>query len=183
VKNISDLMSLGIVPMIPDNEHAGRMQGRKRTGPSVREGFTYESETDSFICPVGERLHFHGTINEKASARSSAKTRNVYRNPSACRACTGREGCCGKKFPYKVIKITGNAKETNVYLRRFESEEGRQKYQFRRSIEKIFGHIKGNLRFRQFLCRGCAKVNAEWSLLSTAHNVLRIYLRQARQIT
>lgn len=177
VENIENLVGLGIEPMIPDQERAGAMQGKKRKAPAVREGFCYDAKTDSFSCPAGERLDLHGTINEKAGATQGARTRNVYQNQAACQKCPARQDCCKGPFPYKTIKVTGNPGRTEAYLSRFDNPQGRRKYQFRRSIEKIFGHIKGNLRLRQFLCRGLDKVQAEWSLLCTAYNLTRLRSR------
>jgi transposase len=41
-------------------------------------------------------------------------------------------------------------------------------------IEPVFGNIKANLGFRRFALRGMAGVNAEWRLICTAHNLLKL---------
>jgi IS5 family transposase len=41
-------------------------------------------------------------------------------------------------------------------------------------VEPVFGQIKQAMGFRQFLLRGLAKVQAEWSLVCTAHNLLKL---------
>jgi len=41
--------------------------------------------------------------------------------------------------------------------------------------EPVFGQIKQARGFRQFLMRGLEKVAGEWSLVCTAHNVLKLY--------
>src|SRR5262245_5773324 len=51
----------------------------------------------------------------------------------------------------------------------------RSRYRLRKQIvEPVFGHIKFARGFRQFLLRGIEKVSGEWSLLCTAHNVLKL---------
>ena len=51
----------------------------------------------------------------------------------------------------------------------------RSRYRLRKQIvEPVFGHIKFSRGFRQFLLRGIEKVSGEWSLLCTAHNVLKL---------
>ena len=51
----------------------------------------------------------------------------------------------------------------------------RSRYRLRKQIvEPVFGQIKFARGFRQFLLRGIEKVNGEWSLLCTAHNVLKL---------
>jgi len=51
----------------------------------------------------------------------------------------------------------------------------RTRYRLRKqSVEPVFGQIKQARGFRQFLLRGQKKVAAEWSLLCTAHNLLKM---------
>lgn len=51
----------------------------------------------------------------------------------------------------------------------------RSRYRLRKQIvEPVFGQIKQARGFRQFLLRGKAKVAGEWSLLCTAHNLLKL---------
>lgn len=42
-------------------------------------------------------------------------------------------------------------------------------------IEPVFGHIKFNVGFRQFLLRGRLKVKAEFGLMCLAYNILKIW--------
>ena len=41
-------------------------------------------------------------------------------------------------------------------------------------VEPVFGQIKEGRGFRQFLLRGLEKVNREWSLICTGHNLLKL---------
>jgi transposase len=51
----------------------------------------------------------------------------------------------------------------------------RSRYRFRKqTVEPVFGQIKSARGFRQFLLRGLDKVAGEWSLLCTAHNLLKL---------
>jgi transposase/phage gp37-like protein len=51
----------------------------------------------------------------------------------------------------------------------------RSRYRLRMQIvEPVFGQIKHVRGFRQFLLRGKTKVAAEWSLICTAHNLLKL---------
>ena len=53
---------------------------------------------------------------------------------------------------------------------------GRAKYGLRKvTVEPVFGQIKRGLGFRQFSMRGRAACEAEWSLVCTAHNLLKLY--------
>ena len=51
----------------------------------------------------------------------------------------------------------------------------RTRYRLRKQVvEPVFGQIKHARGFRQFLLRGQEKVAGEWSLLCTAHNLLKL---------
>lgn len=51
----------------------------------------------------------------------------------------------------------------------------RSRYRLRKQVvEPVFGQIKQARGFRQFLLRGIAKVRAEWALLCTVHNLLKL---------
>ena len=55
-------------------------------------------------------------------------------------------------------------------------------YRLRKQLpEPVFGQIKQARGFRQFLMRGLEKVKAEWALICTAHNVLK--LAQGRSLS
>ena len=56
----------------------------------------------------------------------------------------------------------------------------RSRYRLRKQIvEPVFGQIKQGRGFRQFLLRGENKVAGEWSLLCTAHNLLKLAAAKA----
>jgi len=51
----------------------------------------------------------------------------------------------------------------------------RSRYRLRKQVvEPVFGQIKQARGFRQFLLRGLSQVAGEWSLLCSAHNVLKL---------
>ena len=51
----------------------------------------------------------------------------------------------------------------------------RSRYRLRKqTVEPVFGQVKQGRGFRQFLLRGLRKVAGEWSLICTAHNLLKL---------
>jgi Transposase DDE domain len=42
-------------------------------------------------------------------------------------------------------------------------------------VEPVFGQIKQARGFRQFLLRGVEKVRAEWAMICTTHNLLKLF--------
>ena len=60
--------------------------------------------------------------------------------------------------------------------RKLQTRRGRQRYALRmETVEPVFGQIKQGRGFRQFLLRGLEKVNGEWSLICTGHNLLKLF--------
>ena len=60
--------------------------------------------------------------------------------------------------------------------RKLQTRRGRQRYSLRmQTVEPVFGQVKQGRGFRQFLLRGLGKVNGEWSLICTGHNLLKLF--------
>ena len=60
--------------------------------------------------------------------------------------------------------------------RKLRTKRGRKRYALRmETVEPVFGQIKAGRGFRQFLLRGLEKVNGEWSLICTGHNLLKLF--------
>ena len=60
--------------------------------------------------------------------------------------------------------------------RKLHTKAGAAVYAARKAIvEPVFGQIKQVRGFRQFLLRGLDKVQGEWALVCTTHNLLKLY--------
>lgn len=60
--------------------------------------------------------------------------------------------------------------------RKLQTKAGGAVYAARKAIvEPVIGQIKQARGFRQFLLRGFEKVQGEWSLVCTTHNILKLY--------
>ena len=60
--------------------------------------------------------------------------------------------------------------------RKLQTRRGRKRYALRmETVEPVFGQIKQGRGFRQFLLRGLEKVQGEWSLICTGHNLLKLF--------
>ena len=57
--------------------------------------------------------------------------------------------------------------------RKLRTKRGRERYSLR--MEPVFGQIKQGRGFRQFLLRGLEKVNREWQMICTGHNLLKLF--------
>ena len=64
---------------------------------------------------------------------------------------------------------------TQAMQRKLKRAGWRSRYRLRKQIvEPVFGQIKQARGFRQFLLRGIDKVTAEWAMICTAHNLLKL---------
>jgi hypothetical protein len=73
------------------------------------------------------------------------------------------------------VRSTNRWPHRNQMRERLRSPEGKEKYKLRKqTVEPVFGQIKAARSFRQFLRRGLTAVQAEWSLVCTAHNLLKL---------
>ena len=72
--------------------------------------------------------------------------------------------------------LPATATLTDRMTRKVHTKAGAAVYAKRKAIvEPVFGQIKQARGFRQFLLRGLEKVQGEWSLVCTTHNILRMY--------
>jgi transposase len=64
--------------------------------------------------------------------------------------------------------------------RRLRQGGHRSRYRLRKqTVEPVFGQIKEARGFRRFLLRGLGQVRAEWSLVCTAHNLLKLAMARS----
>jgi transposase len=72
--------------------------------------------------------------------------------------------------------LPATATRVDRMSRKLHRKTGAVVYAARKAIvEPVFGQIKQARGFRQFLLRGIAKVQGEWSLVCTTHNILKLY--------
>jgi len=75
--------------------------------------------------------------------------------------------------PEALADDAGSVEKMNYELK---TKEGRQLYGKRKStVEPVFGIIKHVMGFRQFLLRGYESVTGEWTLVSIAWNLKRMF--------
>jgi len=85
---------------------------------------------------------------------------------------TGRQKH-GKSSPTK--SATPKGPRAGAMAKKLEEQGFDSPYRLRKqTVEPVFGQIKECRGFRRFLRRGIEKVTAEWTLLCTAHNLLKL---------
>ena len=138
--NYALLEARGITPWIP-------IFGQYK---SEIEGFTYEKETDCFICPAGKLLpfkRFDSDPDGRLSKRYSAVT-------GGCRRCLRNPPCAPKS---KCRQITRPAYDAHYRqaLARQQNRPGRRMRRLRqRTVKPVFGSLLQHYGMRRVNTRG-----------------------------
>jgi transposase len=172
VENLKYLSDRKLDGYIPSNPTSQKLKGKTiEKNPFGKESFVYDPEKDEFICPNNEKITFRYSCFDK----SKKKNFRIYQG-SNCRKCKYYEQCVKNKKGVKIIKSLGFEKEMKAMDEKFESEAGREEYKIRAmTVEWVYGDIKQNMGFREFLTRGLNKVETEFNLVSIAHNLKRMW--------
>ena len=174
--NLRYLEKKGLEGYIPNSRQAQELKGKKtKSWPYSKDNFAYDEERDQFICPNGSILTIKGSYEYKGKP--------VYAYYGAnCEECPFRSECAGKG-KRRVITSDGYEAERRRMAAKMRSEGGKEEYRKRKeSVEWVFGNIKQNLKFREFLTRGIKKVGVEHDLVCTAHNLKILWGKVKRNV-
>jgi transposase len=131
-----------------------------------KERFIYEPESDSYICPSGERLTFRFQSREKKNKKFR------YYWTLACRSCPIKAQCTTNKQFRRIKRWEHEAIAERVQQRVLANSRVMKLRQ--QIVEHPFGTIKFWNDQRHFLMKGLAKVRAEFSLSTLAYNLKRV---------
>jgi transposase len=181
--NIGRCEEEGIDAYIPDRffrRRDPRYKPQRRYWPKRKrrfglEAFTYDNETDRYVCPAGQHL--------KLQSKRAKNTGNLYRRYVAderdCRGCRLRPRCLRtKSVRYRSLNVPNGTEGINFskqMVAKIDTERGRKIYPQRLGIiEPVFANIRVHKRLDRFTLRGKAKVNIQWLLYCMVHNMEKI---------
>jgi len=138
--------------------------------PLHKAQFRYDAQTDTCVCPAGQRLTFK---RERWNRRKTYQLRE-YRC-SSYKRCPHRSACCKGKG--------GRTVERHPYEAEVSRQRDRQKAPAKRAILKrrselaeiVFARIKQHEGFRRWTVRGLQKVRAQWAMLCLTFDLKRLY--------
>lgn len=161
-ENVAASQSQGRTVLMPDR------QARQAQGPYHRDAFSYDEETDTYTCPMGQPLRFQGMQQDQ----KGQPVRRYRAQAAACRACPAFGACTTNRRHGRTLDVGPHEAALQSHRARMATEEAQATYKLRKQIiEPVFGVIKEQLGGRRFLVRGTSNVRAEWSLLATAFNL------------
>ena len=139
--------------------------------PYHKDRFIYDTDSDSYLCPLGQTLRF---VGQKYNRQIKVY---IYRGSARiCRQCSAFGSCTRNKHHGRELQIS----EYEAALRRHRvwmtTEEAKAAYKRRKElIEPSFGIIKEVMGIRRFLLRGLSSVRAEATVLAAAFNLRTLY--------
>lgn len=162
----------GIEGYIPDDhfQHYKRGEYKKEENHYHYSNFKYDMAEDRYICPEGEYLTYWKTRIGESSGR--VWNHKVYRG-MGCGGCAKHLLCTKGKV--RELLIDNRDLLLQKMRNRLLSKKGEKEYSKRAYIiEPIFGHLKFNLGYRNFLLRGLEKVRAEFKLMCIGWNIKKM---------
>ena len=166
--NYEYLEETGMTGYMPNDEMG--QNNKKDNGPYNMDRFEYDKTKNEYICPEGHTLKKY---KERTKPTGAKKWNHTVYKATDCPDCQKREQCTKQK--HRTILRHNNRHLIEEMKVRLKSEEGRRKYLKRMiTIEPIFGHLKHNLGYRQFLLRGLEKVKSEFRLMCIGSNLKKM---------
>ena len=142
--------------------------------PYFKDQFAYDSETDSYVCPQGHRLHFRGIRRSKY--RDSRQYRVYGASRTDCRLCPAFGVCTRDAHAGRSLWIGSSDILLREHRRWMKTDEARGLYAQRQELsEPTFGILKDQLGARRFLLRGLENVRAEFAIIATAFNIRTLH--------
>jgi transposase len=163
--NIQFLLDEEIDAYIPDNFY--EMEKRGKTKKFRKLLFTYDEKKDCYYCPAAFEIPF--TRIQKRENEPDLR----YYVCKFCSLCVLKKACTDSKNR----TITRDPREHLMEDMRakLNTEEGTEQYQKRMcTVEPVFGQMKQDRGFREFLLRGKRKTKIEFLMMCTVHNIKKI---------
>ena len=140
----------------------------------TNDDFNYFSRGDYFKCPAGQKL-----LKAKSDLSNNGITYYKYiAKQKDCSSCLLRMKCIDHNYPRprSIFKRSDGGNEFIIKMRKkIDTENGRKIYSKRMSIvEPVFGNISCSKGMSRFTLRSKRKVNVQWLLYCTVHNIEKI---------
>jgi transposase len=197
----SQQLSLHRVPVTPDGKPKDRAQRNFSDGDSrimirngaflqaynaqamvsedqviVANGVTNNGADTEQLAPMLERMHVSlGALPTELTADNgyfSAENAAHCERLGVDAYLSLRKKDAQAPFP----PTTENGRSVFEMQVKLASQKGKRLYVRRKVIvEPVFGQIKGPMGFRRFSLRGLMKVASEWGIVTTCHNLLKLF--------
>ena len=155
------LMDRQITPYMPTRDAVARTRS-PLFGP---ERFTYQPESNSYLCPAGQQLNYGGR-NDRNRAFAYIGTR------PKCGPCPLKSQCTKGAFRFLAIHFNESARQRARDL--WNSQEFAQAQRQRKKVEALFAELKGRIGLHRLRLRRLRFVQEQFFLAATAQNIKRL---------
>jgi transposase len=163
--NIDLLNQIGTDSYIPDNFF--KVEGQGKSKYFLKSMFRFEKENDCYYCPAGITMPF-----KWIQKRDDEPDLKQYIGDH-CSICVLKNACT--KAKKRIISRDPREHLMEEMRKKLRTEEGNELYQERMStVEPVFGQMKQNRGFTEFLLRGKDKAKVEFILMCIVHNIEKI---------
>jgi len=138
------------------------------------ERFTYQPESNSYLCPAGEQLNYGG--------RSARNRTHVYIGTrKRCGACALKAQCTRGAFRYLAIHMDEPARQRAREL--VNTPEFAKAQRQRKKVEALFAELKNQIGLRRLRLRRLKFVREQFFLAAAAQNIKRLVRFLSQPIT
>ena len=149
--------------------------GTYKGGP---EGFTYDKETDSWLCPQGKTISYGKTYYE---TKNNTKKKEYRASKHVCKGCP-IQATCLKKSHEKRFSITYYKPEYDRAIARVKSPRGRHmKIKRSSTVEPVFGTLTQFMGLRKVFSKGIKQAQKVMFMSAIAYN-LKKYLKFTQKL-
>lgn len=151
------LVGQNITPYVPVIDRT-----RQRDVFFTRDAFRYDRDVDAYRCPADKPLNYMGTVR-------ASQVRRYRSRASDCAACPLKPQCTTVRQRAVTRLVDEDARDQ---VRALAGTEGYiRARQRRKRIERVFGHLKRNLKLRTLKLRGLAGAAEEFTMAAAAYNL------------
>ena len=164
-ENFSKLAARGQDAVIASSCLKTAHREREKTGLYQWVDFDYDAERDEYVCPAGRRLVRDQKVRDPKA---------FYVATVSCEGCPLKNGCTTTKR--RRLNLRSTSRFLLAMSKRREQDRRTDRFGARRKgdVESVFGHMKHNLRWRQFVRRGLAACRSEFRILCAAINLAKL---------
>jgi transposase len=143
-----------------------RESARRKNSPLYGpERFTYQPESNSYLCPAGEQLNYGG--------RNARNRTHVYIGTrKRCGACSLKAQCTTAPLKYLAIHMQESARQRARDLVNTPAFAAAQRQ--RKKVEALFAELKNQIGLRRVRLRRLKFVREQFFLAAAAQNIKRL---------
>lgn len=159
---VATCVERGLTPYVPKADTSANTA----QGLFGKSRFRFDAARDVYLCPGNQELTY------RFSTYELGRSLRYYR-ASGCKQCALKAQCTRNKANRTITREEDEHLMEQMAERLAQSPQ--KNSQRKALVEHPFGTIKRALGYDHFLLKGLAKVRTEWSLITLAYNLKRVF--------